>query len=152
MKRSVGLALTAVLVLGIVGTAFSKPFLFNTQPLYPKINITKLLNLTDEQIGKIKALREEYYTKIQDARKKLQDAVFSLEQLMLDKKVDQSLVNDKKKEIQDLAKQLSDLYNEYWDKLKAILTPEQLSKLSHRAFGPEFWGRGFRYRFWWPKW
>jgi Spy/CpxP family protein refolding chaperone len=152
LKRYVILALTAVFVLSMIGTAFSRPFSGGPQLLYSSINIVKLLNLTDEQIGKIKALREEYYNKIQEARKKVQDAVFSLEQLMLDKNADQSLINDKKKEINDLAKQLSDLYKEYWDKLKAILTPEQLSKLSRRAFGPEFWGKGFNYRFWWPRW
>lgn len=153
MKKYIVLVITAALVLGIVGVAFSKPYPFVPQPYsFKDVDIVKLLNLTDDQINKIKALREEYYNKIQDTRKKLQDAMFSLEQLRLDKQVDQSLVDNKKKEINDLAKQLSDIYDEYWVKLKSILTPEQLSKLSRRAFGPNFWGKGFNYRFWWPCW
>lgn len=152
MKRYIVLLLTSVLVLSVAQVAFSRPFSFSPQSYsFKDLDIVKVLKLTDEQIDKIKALREEYYKKMQDIRIKIQDGMFSLQQLRLQKQVDQSLINDKKKEINDLAKQLSDLYKEYWGKLKTILTSEQLSKLS-RSFGPDYWGRRFNYRFWCPRW
>lgn len=156
MKRIVALGLVLALSLGIVRIASARPFkaplvkpygLGALERPFLTQNLTKYLNLTDEQINKIKELRTKYYEKLKDLYSKLQDAVFSLRQLQLERQPDRTQIEKKREEIYNIRKEIRETLNEYWKEFKEILTKEQLTKLSKR-FTPPYrakripWGYG----------
>lgn len=163
MKKVLSLVIATILVLGITQVAFAKPLY--VKPYYPKTlfrykvvtppfwgqNLIKLLNLTDEQIEKVKELREKYYNKSKELQSKLQDAMFSLRQLQLQRQPDKSQIESKKDEINSIKKEIRNVLNEYWKEFKSILTKEQLSKLDKARITLSFRARrapwGYRYPF-----
>ena len=143
MKRFIALALTLALILGIVQVASARPLYFKRAPFgfepyrvgivktpFWGQNLIKYLDLTDEQINKIKELRDKYYKKLKELWSKLQDAVFSLRQLQLEKQPDKTQIDKTKDEINNLRKEINKVMGEYWKEFKEILTKEQLSKLT----------------------
>lgn len=142
MKRFLSLAIAIALVLGMTQVAFARPIYLKVAPykipyryefrtpLSPGQNLIKLLDLTEEQIGKIKELREKYYNKLKELWNKLQDVVFSLRQLQFQKQPDTSLIDKKREEINNIRKEIRGVLDEYWKEFKSILTKDQLSKLN----------------------
>jgi len=151
MRRAIVLILSLALLLGMVQVAFAKPLPSKRIPVIVgpfrfdivrtpewEQNLIKYLDLTDEQINKIKELRDKYYGKLKDLRDKLQDAVFSLRQLQLQRQPDKTQIEEKRKEISNIRKEINDTLKEYWKEFKEILTKEQLSKLTQRRITPPF--------------
>jgi Spy/CpxP family protein refolding chaperone len=143
MRKLVALALTLVLILGIVQVASARPLYFKKAPFglgpygsdigktpFWGQNLIKYLNLTDEQINKIKEVRDKYYKKLKELWSRLQDAVFSLRQLQFEKQPDKAQIDKTKDEIDNLRKEISKTMDEYWKEIKEILTKEQLAKLT----------------------
>ncbi|MGC8970781.1 MAG: Spy/CpxP family protein refolding chaperone [bacterium] len=151
MKRVLALVLSLALLLGTVQVAFTKPLPSRRIPIIAGPfrcdiveispwgqNLIKYLNLTDEQINKIKELRDRYYGKLKDLWNKLQDAVFSLRQLQFQRQPDKTQIEEKRKEISNIRKEINNTLKDYWNEFKGILTKEQLSKLTERKFTPPF--------------
>lgn len=145
MKKIVALVLVLALSLGIVGIASARAFKAPlAKPYCPEVwgypfltqNMIKYLDLTDEQINKIKELRTKYYEKLKDLYAKLQDAVFSLRQLQLERQPDWTQIEKKREEIYNIRKEIRETLDKYWKEFKEILTKEQLSKLSKRFMPP----------------
>lgn len=149
VRRIVALALVLVLSLGIVQVASARPVYLKKVPTViapyrPRIleppflgqNLIKYLDLTDEQINKIKDLSNKYYEKLKELWNKLYDAVFSLRQLQFQRQPDKTQIDKKKEEISNIRKEISNVLNEYWKEFKGILTKEQLSKLTDRRITP----------------
>lgn len=151
MKRIVALALILALSLGIVqvasartlparkGVPLVKPFGIGALEFPPLgQNLIKYLDLTDEQINKIKELRSKYYEQLKDLYTKLQDEIFLLRQLQLERQPDKTQIDKKREEINNIRKEINKVLNEYWKEFKEILTKEQLSKLIDRRLVPPF--------------
>ncbi|MBC7320266.1 hypothetical protein H5T89_06445, partial [bacterium] len=99
-------------------------------------NLIKYLDLTDEQINKIRDLTNKYYEKLKELWNKLYDAVFSLRQLQFQRQLDKTQIDKEKEEISNIRKEINNTLSEYWKEFKGILTKEQLSKLTDRSFTP----------------
>ncbi|MCX7796725.1 MAG: Spy/CpxP family protein refolding chaperone [bacterium] len=154
MRRIVAIALILVLSLGIVQVASARtlydkkvaplvrPFGIGTLN-FPFLgqDLIKYLNLTDDQINKIKELRSKYYEKLKGLYTKLQDAIFALRQLQFERQPDRTQIDKKRDEINNIRKEIRAVLNEYWKEFKGILTKEQLSKLVDRKFVPPFRAR-----------
>lgn len=151
MRRAIVLFLSLALLLGVAQVAFARPLPSRRIPIIVgpfrfdivgapawEQNLIKYLNLTDEQINKIRELRDKYYGKLKDLWNKLQDAVFSLRQLQFQRQPDKSQIEEKRKEISNIRKEINDALKEYWNEFKGILTKEQLSKLTERRITPPF--------------
>lgn len=150
MKKVLSLVIAVSLILGVAQVAFARPLYVDpyrtrapfrymmVNSLFWGQNWTRLLNLTDEQIEKVKALREKYYNKLKDLWSKLQDTVFSLRQLQLQRQPDKSQISAKNEEINSIRKEIRNVLDEYWKELKSILTEKQLSKLDKVRITPPF--------------
>lgn len=116
----------------------------------------KDLNLTDEQIKKITDIRTQYFDKMLTLRNDLAKLNFELRNLYLQNNPDQKLIDDKISKIKELKDKMLSLKQEEFEKIKGVLTAEQLSKLQNqqglpggirgkagRGFGVKGFGRGF---------
>jgi len=150
VKKVLILAIAISLVLGMVQLALAAPAYLKApygkvpyrygigNPMFRGQNLIRLLDLTDEQIGKIKELRERYYNRLKELWNKLQDALFSLKQLQLEKEPDKSLLDKQREEIKERRKELRSVFNEYWKEFKSILTNEQISRLNKMRTAPPY--------------
>ena len=99
------------------------------------------LGLSDQQSSQLQTLQKSMYDKTKDIRTQLLDDMFSLRQLELQKNVDQSAVNSKINEINNLRTQMYNNGQQARQQLQSILTPDQLDKLGS-GIGPAFRGGG----------
>lgn len=124
MRKWTGLFLVVLLVLGMSNLAFaSRPIKnqFAPEPLWSQgLSLSELLNLSEEQIKQFKSIRQEYLEKVSFIRSTLNR-----------KDISSSYRNR-------LRSELSGLFEEYWGKVRAILTPVQLEKLSPRRIATIF--------------
>lgn len=103
-------------------------------------NPVDALQLTDEQIAKLQQLEKAMYDKTRDLRIQLQDRMFELRQLRLQKNPDQSAIDSKMEQVNNLRKQIYEIGQQNQEQMKSILTQEQLSKMTTP------WGGGRRGR------
>lgn len=147
-KKIVILTVTLLLVLGIVQVAAAAGFGFGGGPYLRGGEKGTMpvngLNLTDQQVEKMRKLNEEHYAQSRELRIQLMDKMHQLRQLQLQKNPDQAAIEAKKKEITELREKLSGIARQYREQCRALLTEEQLEQLD------EFRGKmgcGFGKRF-----
>ncbi|MCL6479980.1 MAG: periplasmic heavy metal sensor [Peptococcaceae bacterium] len=130
MRRKVLLlTLTLALVLGIAQIASATGWgMGGPSPALSSGNWTSLverLNLSDEQAQQLKALHKSNYEATKELRINLQEAMFELEQLGFETDTDETVVEAKITEINDLRDQIYQLEQEYRENMQDILTTEQ---------------------------
>jgi len=156
-KRILLPALTLMLVLGLAytasaggrawglwGSGAAAPFAGGTRaPFAGKTwsSPVDALQLTDEQIAKLQELQKATYDKTKGLRIQLQDLMFELRQLRLQRNPDQSAINSKTEQLNNLRKQLYEIGQQNREQMKSILTQEQLAKMTAPRGGG---GRGRR--------
>lgn len=143
-KTLVWLSVTLLLVFGVVQAASAAGMgwgdglqMMNSDM---KFNPVEKLNLTDQQITKMKELNQKNYEQTRDLRIKLMDSRHELRQLKLQKNPDQAQIDSKTKEINDLQEQLRGIMQQNRDQCQSLLTKEQQEQMN------QFRGncRGFR--------
>lgn len=91
------------------------------------------LGLSDQQLTQIREMRQSSYEETKKLRIQLMDTKFSLSQLKLQNQVDKAAVDAKVKELQDLSDKMKNNRLQARQKLQAILTPDQWSKLQENC-------------------
>jgi len=105
-------------------------------------NPADALQLTDEQIAKLQELEKATYDKTKALRSQLQDLMFELRLLRLQREPDNSSISSKMEQVNNLRKQLSEILQQGREQMKSVLTKEQLEKLTTRwAGGRHGWCR-----------
>jgi len=141
-KKLLAVVTILVLVLGIAGAAFAassggSSSSSNSQWKPPCMN----LNLTDDQLSKLRDLRTDFFNKTQSLRNELQKKMFELSNLYLNNNPDQTQIDAKKAEIDKLRSQINDLSEQSSQEFNKILTEEQKEQLSQMAT-KRFFGMG----------
>lgn len=103
--------------------------------------LVEALDLTDDQLAKLKEIEKTTYEKTKEIRSKLQDLLFEIGQLRLAKNPDKAAIEAKMDQVMKLRKQLYEIQEDRWQKVKSILTKEQLEKLNRLRWGRRS-GRG----------
>jgi len=99
------------------------------------------LNLTEEQGGKIKALRDSQRQDMVQLRTEILRKRAELQLLWLEEKPDGEKIKAKQKEMREIRGQIQDRMTDFRLALHSILTPEQRSQLMASRFNKM---RGFR--------
>jgi Spy/CpxP family protein refolding chaperone len=100
--------------------------------------ILSKLNLTAEQMEKIRALRESFQKDITPLRTRIFEKKAEMRLLWMQTESDAAGIKAKEKEIHDLKWQVLEKATDFRLALRSVLTPEQLSKFL--ALGGD-WGR-----------
>lgn len=145
-KRIVAICLVLLLVLGLAFAA-SAAWRRGSTPwrtefgIRGRFNLVETLELTEDQVAKLKELQKEFYEKTKPLRNELQDVLFDLRQLSLAKNPDRAAVETKMDQAAKLRKQISELQEDYRQKVESVLTKEQLKKMKTVRRGGKY-GRG----------
>jgi len=91
----------------------------------------KALNLTPEQVEKMKALRKSFFEQTLPLRNDLMSKKFELKALWLKPDPDEGSILSKQKEISALKAQLGEIAIKNRFEMRQILTPEQQAKLAN---------------------
>lgn len=104
------------------------------------------LNLTSEQQQKLLTIRQDYQKDTQPLRFEMQKKQLELRQLWSAKSLNQSAIESKEKEVTGLRVQMANKVRTMQDKMKSVLTADQLKKLDESGFNcnPGAGGRGLR--------
>ena len=94
-----------------------------------KFGFKKYLNLSDEQLTKMKELRNSFRSDTRDLKYNLSIKRIEMRKLFTDPKTNDATLLAKQKEISKLRQQLSDKRDGMKVEWRKILTPEQISKL-----------------------
>ena len=114
--------------LALVASAYAAPS--DDKPGYDKkFGFKKYLNLSDEQLAKMKELRNRFRNETRDLRYGLAIKRLEMRKLFTDPKTDDATLLAKQKEISKLRQQLSDKRAQMKIEWRKILTPEQIAKL-----------------------
>jgi Spy/CpxP family protein refolding chaperone len=109
----------------------------------------RALNLTPEQVEKMKALRKSFFEQALPLRNDLRSKKLELKALWLQPNVDEEKILAKQKEINALRDQLQEKATRNRLGMRQILTPEQQAKLislcGHQWHGYHKWHRHHRY-------
>jgi len=89
----------------------------------------KYLNLSDEQLAKMKELRNRFRNDTRDLRYSLAIKRLEMHKLFTDPKTNDATLLAKQREISNLRQQLSDKRAQKKIEWRKILTPEQIAKL-----------------------
>ena len=89
----------------------------------------KHLNLSDQQLVKMKELKNRFHADTRDLRYNLEIKRIEMRKLFTDPKTDDETLLAKQKEISELRQQLSDKKAQMKIEWRKILTPEQIAKL-----------------------
>ena len=108
----------------------------------PRQNMFKQLNLTPDQKDKLKALRKELMESSKPIFEQMKAMREKVKAELLKNEPAQSSLDDYAAQLADLEKQMGMKWNSHLLKIKAILSPEQFSKLvnSDWARGPGMGG------------
>lgn len=98
------------------------------------------LNLTEEQSGKLQMMRENYLKEITPLQNRMISLRSEMRLLWNAASPDREKITAKQKEISELQRQLDEKATAYRLDCRAVLTPEQQSKMA--AFGSGI-GRGY---------
>ncbi|MGB9791208.1 MAG: Spy/CpxP family protein refolding chaperone [Thermacetogeniaceae bacterium] len=150
-KKFLTIATILILALGIAGAAFAatsggtSSATTNNQWRSPLQD----LNLTDDQLSKLRELRTDFFNKTQEIRNELQKKMFELSNLYLSNNPDQTQIEAKRAEIENLQNKLYEMRKQSSQELSSILTKEQLAQIAgDRLLGMGMgFGRG-RHRGW----
>jgi Spy/CpxP family protein refolding chaperone len=91
------------------------------------------LKLTPEQQRKLLAIRQQFQKDTQDLRFEVQQKMLDLRELWSAKPLNQAALESKAKEVTALRVQLATKSQTMQDKMKAVLTPEQLKLFNERT-------------------
>ncbi|KAF1084159.1 zinc resistance protein [Sporotomaculum syntrophicum] len=127
------LTLTLFLLCGIVQVAAAAGTGCGVGPHLPGsgewVSPVEVLDLTDQQLTKMRAVNQSSYEQIRDLRIKLMDSRHELMQLRLQKKPDQAAVEAKIKEINEMREKIHTIFQQGKQECQSILTKEQQAKL-----------------------
>ncbi|MDD4091949.1 MAG: Spy/CpxP family protein refolding chaperone [Smithellaceae bacterium] len=93
------------------------------------------LNLTDDQKGKIEALRDANYKATRPVREKIFDKSVELRRLWLQTNPDKGKITTAQKELRTLRNELEDKATSLRFEMNKVLTPEQKDKLANSRWG-----------------
>ncbi|MGD0276292.1 MAG: Spy/CpxP family protein refolding chaperone [Syntrophales bacterium] len=102
-----------------------------------KFDFAKRLNLSKNQLGKMKDLRSRFQNETRDLQYDLMIKRIEMRKLFTDPKTDEATLLAKQKELSDLRQQLHDKRAQMKIEWRKILTPEQITKLGQI---PHKWG------------
>ena len=105
---------------------------------HKKFGFKKYLNLSDEQLARMKELRNRFRDETRDLRYNLAIKRLEMRKLFTDPKTDDATLLAKQREIGKLRQQLWDKRAQKKIEWRKILTPEQIAKLDrmpHRWHG-----------------
>jgi Spy/CpxP family protein refolding chaperone len=122
-----------VIAVLIVSAAFVLPTYAaqtDKKPNYHKeFCFKKHLGLTDQQLAKMKELKNRFHADTRDVRYNLEIKRIEMRKLFTDPKTDDETLLAKQKEISELRQQLSEKKGQMKIEWRKILTPEQIAKL-----------------------
>ena len=96
---------------------------------YKEFGFNNYLGLSDEQLAKMKELRNSFRNDTKDSRYNLAIKRLEMRKLFTDPKTDDATLLAKQKETSELRQQLSDKKAGMKVEWRKILTPEQIAKL-----------------------
>jgi Spy/CpxP family protein refolding chaperone len=145
-KRIALLTITLLLAFGIVQVAAAAglgwggggPRMLNSDN---RVGPVEALNLTDQQITKMREINQNTYEQTRDLRIKLMDSMHELKQLQLQKNPDKAQIDAKIKEINDLRDKIYGIVQQSRQQCQSLLTPEQQAKMNEFRSKK---GHGFR--------
>jgi len=128
MKKTLFIIVALVVSVAAVATAYA------LQPgerpgSHKEFGLKKYLGLSDEQLAKMKALRNKFCNDTRDLRYSLAIKRLEMRKLFTDPKTDDATLLAKQKEISNLRQQLADKKAAKKIAWRKILTPEQIAKL-----------------------
>jgi len=133
-KRLVLLTITLLLVFSITQVAAAAgmewgggPHKMNSDQMF---NPVEKLNLTDQQIAKMREINQNTYEQTRDLRIKLMDSRHELKQLKLQKNPDQAQIDVKAKEISNLRDKLHGIIQQSKEQCQSLLTQEQRDRMN----------------------
>jgi len=150
--------LFALLFVGLTTAAFAAPPDadkpgFQKHPGFHAFGLR--LNLTQEQIGKMRELRKSFWADTHDLRYDIKMKRVEVRKLFTDPKTDEATLLAKEKELNGLKLKLMDKKAEMKVELRKILTPDQIRILDrilshhgwrgHRCWHHPGMGKGFRH-------
>ena len=128
MKKA--LMIMGVLVVSAALVVSAYAFQTDEKPgCHKKFGFKKYLNLSDEQLAKMKDLRNSFNNDTRDLRYNLAIKRLEMRKLFTDPKTDDAALFAKQKEISKIRQQLSDKKAQMKIEWRKILTPEQITKL-----------------------
>lgn len=107
-----------------------------------KCGIAKHLNLSEEQLTKMKELRNRHDAETRDLRYSLAVKRIEMRKLFTDPKTDEATLLAKQRELSKLCQQLMDKKAQMKIEWRSILTPEQIAKLDKMPHRWRAKGRG----------
>ena len=131
--------LTTIVTLVLIGTVSLSAFGYSNgrgpeRNLMAGPRFIKDLNLSWEQQQKILEIRQDFQKETQSLRFELQKKQLELRQLWSEQTLNQKAIETKAKEIAGIRVQLAVKARAMQDKIKTILTAEQLKKLEESGF------------------
>ncbi|HUK99926.1 MAG TPA: Spy/CpxP family protein refolding chaperone [Nitrospirota bacterium] len=128
MKKTFFVIAVLVVSIAVVATAYA--FQSDERPgSHKEFGFKKYLGLSDEQLAKMKELRDSFRNDTRDLRYNLAIKRLEMRKLFTDPKTDDATLLAKQKEISKLRQQLSDKKAAKKIAWRGILTPEQIAKL-----------------------
>ncbi len=132
-KKILFLTVTLLLVFGIVQVAMAAgmgwgggPHILNSDKW---ISPVEVLNLTNEQIIKMREINQGNFEQTRELRIKLMDSMHELKQFQLQKNPDKDQVDAKIKEITDLREKIHDISRQSREQCRSLLSEEQQAKM-----------------------
>ena len=120
----------AVLIVSAAVVASAYAFQPDKKPgSHKEFCFKKHLGLSDQQLAKMKELRNRFHADTRDLRYNLEIKRIEMRKLFTDPKTDDETLLAKQKEISELRQQLSDKKAQMKVEWRKILTPEQIAKL-----------------------
>ena len=145
VRKAVIFGLVAVVLVAAAGVAAASPWGAGFRGFGPAKgpmpacgNLVQELNLTDEQLARIREIEAAAFEKLQGLRSQMFRKMFELRSLYWQKSPDQAAIEAKRAELNELREQINAIQKQMRDDLKAVLTEEQLAKIGQMR-GP---GRG----------
>lgn len=131
-RKIVLLTITLLLVFGIVQVAAAAGMGWGGDDprMLSRANLIDELNLTDQQISKMREINQNTYKQTRDLRIKLMDSMHELKQLKLQKNPDEAQIDAKVKEIKDLREKIYSIKQQSRQECQSLLTQEQQTKMN----------------------
>ena len=128
MKKAIIISVVLVVSIAVVMSAYAlQP---DERPgSHKEFGFKKYLGLSDEQLAKMKELRNNFRNDTRDLRYNLAIKRLEMRKLFTDPKTDDEALLAKQNEISKLRQQLSDKKAQMKLEWRKILTPEQIAKL-----------------------
>jgi Spy/CpxP family protein refolding chaperone len=140
MKRS--LIILAVIFASTAVVASANAFQHSDPGgMYQKFGFKQYLNLSEEQVAKMKDLRNRFRTETRDMRYNLAIKRIEMQKLFTDPNTDDIALFAKQKEIDNLRMLRADKRAQLKIEWRKILTPEQIAKLD--SIPPRWHQKGF---------